>query len=357
MRSIRLICAFLIPAWLGMASAIVGIAGGAKSLLDSGGSGDGGVGGVGYLPDNLRATSRAWYDTLKGLQGDTGALTERIDPILAATLGKMLGIDTAPLVEAGQAAGGQYGDLAQMARSFSELLGKKSRDTFAAGQDVYNLARDPQEALYGRTLQRLMDQTRAGQSARGIVMSPYAAGGEADQLRNFNIDWENNLLQRAISGLDAMNRSAQMGGAQATGALQFGAQQPAYTLAAGQAPIDAATAAYNLPATAARSYASDYATGILSPQAAIMSQIVPYLNQGVGATQVNYAGRASDAATEFRNEQAGLSNIYGGLGTANTVLNTPGSWLNNVFGSGGSDYGSLYNAAYGSEGSGGSIYG
>src|SRR5262252_6186875 len=44
---------------------------------------------------------------------------------------------------------------------------------------------DPQQALYGRTLQQLQDQTRSGLEARGIDSSPYGAGVEADQLRNF----------------------------------------------------------------------------------------------------------------------------------------------------------------------------
>jgi hypothetical protein len=77
-----------------------------------------------------------------------------------------------------------------------------------AGVDTYNQARDPQQALYDRTAGQVQDQTRAAQSARGLAMSPYAAGGEADTMGNFNINWQNNLLQRQIAGLGGLSEAS-----------------------------------------------------------------------------------------------------------------------------------------------------
>jgi len=78
---------------------------------------------------------------------------------------------------------------------------------------------DPQQALYGRTLQQLQDQTRSGLEARGIDSTPYGAGVEADALRNFNIDWQNNQLQRQLAaGQGAANLTGAAGGAFNTGA-------------------------------------------------------------------------------------------------------------------------------------------
>ncbi len=68
------------------------------------------------------------------------------------------------------------------------------------GGNIANTAFDPQNDLYARTLGQVTDQTRAGQAARGIATTPYGAGLEDQATRNFNIDWQNNQLQRQIAG-------------------------------------------------------------------------------------------------------------------------------------------------------------
>jgi hypothetical protein len=68
------------------------------------------------------------------------------------------------------------------------------------GGQIAGTAFDPQNALYNRTLQQTQDQTRAGLEARGMDNTPYGAGVEGQALNNFNIDWQNNQLQRQIAG-------------------------------------------------------------------------------------------------------------------------------------------------------------
>lgn len=68
-----------------------------------------------------------------------------------------------------------------------------------AASTIMNLGLDPQSALYNRTLGQVTQQTRAGNEARGIDMTPYGGSVEANALGNFNIDWQNNQLLRAIS--------------------------------------------------------------------------------------------------------------------------------------------------------------
>ncbi len=78
-------------------------------------------------------------------------------------------------------------------------------------QSILNTGFDPQNALYDRTLQQVTDQSRAAQSARGIAMSPYGAGVENKALSDFNIDWQNNLLNRqntAAQGAGYLTNSA-----------------------------------------------------------------------------------------------------------------------------------------------------
>lgn len=73
-------------------------------------------------------------------------------------------------------------------------------------QQIMQTGMDPQQQLYNRTLQQVQDQSRAGEAARGIQTTPYGAGLENDATRNFNIDWQNNQLQR-------MEGAGQAGGA------------------------------------------------------------------------------------------------------------------------------------------------
>lgn len=78
-------------------------------------------------------------------------------------------------------------------------------------QSILQTGFDPQNALYNRTQQQVTDQQRAGQSARGIAMSPYGAGLENKALSDFNIDWQNNLLGRqntAAQGAGYLTNSA-----------------------------------------------------------------------------------------------------------------------------------------------------
>lgn len=72
-----------------------------------------------------------------------------------------------------------------------------------AGQNTYNTSLDPQNALHDRTQQRVVDASRAGQSARGIAMSPYGAGLENQAVNNFEIDWVAEALRRQREGVGA----------------------------------------------------------------------------------------------------------------------------------------------------------
>lgn len=65
---------------------------------------------------------------------------------------------------------------------------------------IAQTAFDPQNALYAKTQHDLIDQTRAGQAARGVATTPYGAAGESDTLRKFDIDWQNAQLGRQTAG-------------------------------------------------------------------------------------------------------------------------------------------------------------
>src|SRR6185437_11668286 len=70
---------------------------------------------------------------------------------------------------------------------------------FGAGNQILGSAFDPQQALYNRTQQQVMDQINAANAASG-VSGPAAAGVAQQGLTNFNLDWQNNLLNRQLAG-------------------------------------------------------------------------------------------------------------------------------------------------------------
>jgi hypothetical protein len=101
---------------------------------------------------------------------------------------------------------------------YGNQLGQQAQKVFGLEDPIINAAFDPQNALYARTAQQLTDQTRAGLAARGLAMDPYGAGVEGSTMSNFNIDWQNNLLSRMVSGAQGVEGLAGVGNALLQGA-------------------------------------------------------------------------------------------------------------------------------------------
>lgn len=94
---------------------------------------------------------------------------------------------------------------------------------------LVNMGFDPQGALYQRTLQQVQDASRANSSAAGVGSTPYGAGVNNMATNNFNIDWQNQQLGRALQGAQggANLLGASIGGINAgLGQMQGGAALP-----------------------------------------------------------------------------------------------------------------------------------
>lgn len=186
------------------------------------------------------------------------------------------------------------------------------------GSQILQAGFDPQNALYNKLFQQNQDQTNAVNAMYGLQSSPYGAGLADQSNQNFNLDWQNNLLQRmntAAQGYgtlgsavnNAYGGAANLGGA----GLQYGAQ------------------AANLPY---QTYGGNLATGLgalgtygstvnqaFQPLQGITSDLAQYLNIGQGAT-----GLAQNAV-QANNQNAlagwgGLGSLFGlGSGGGSTI--------------------------------------
>jgi len=129
---------------------------------------------------------------------------------------------------------GQYltGTLAPQLQSDSSALSGAAGAAIPAGSSLLQTGFDPQNALYARTAQQVTDAQNAALARSGVANTPYGAGVAGQTAANFNIDWQNNQLNRqlqALSGYDsnlgavgqAQGRAGELGlagaGAETTG--------------------------------------------------------------------------------------------------------------------------------------------
>jgi hypothetical protein len=128
-----------------------------------------------------------------------------------------------------QALGGAQTAAGYGGQTASQLMGMLPGLGGAESQ-ILQTAFDPQNALYNRTAQQVLDQQRAINAMSGVGTSPYGAGVTGQSMQNFNIDWQNNLLQRMLSGAQgATGLAGAIGnlGQQATGLEAQAAGLPA----------------------------------------------------------------------------------------------------------------------------------
>lgn len=316
---------------LGLVAPAIGIANGAKNLI--GGAQGGSKNSNTYVPTGLGTADQGWQSTLQQLMQQIQGAGGQITPEIAQAFTALLGVDRSGIQPAGQAAGQQYGALAGQAGQAGSFLNNMGQGVGQAGQQLWQTAQDPQNALRNQVQQQVVDASRAGTSARGIGMGGEAAGIENKAVNDFLLNWNNNQLQRQATGLSGYANASNQAGRDVAGGLAAGALGPEYTTQSAMAPFNAGVTAAGFPLQASQMY-----TGAMSPlnqqYGSILSSIIPYLNSGQGAT--NQA---------FDQGQTGLANLTYGAGKLGNAFGSSGGagdWLSNIFsqpsaGSGSSD--------------------
>jgi len=308
----------------GVAAAVAGSVVSSALAPDSSGGGTGSNANL-YVPSGLRATDQDWQRLNTGQMG----LYNQGNPYAGG------------YQDAANTAGRTYNALGHSADAFAGALGQQAQQAYGAqnylqgaGQDIYNLARDPQNALYNRTQQQLGDQINVGQAQRGLGGSA-VGGSEYNQgMSNFNIDWQNNQLQRATQGASALGNLynqagsyGQLGNADLAQGLATGAQGAGYYNMAGQLPYQTAQGITN---------------NQLGQAQGIQSQQIPYMNYGQGAVGNAYNAASQNAGATGALVGQGISalgnssfgqNLFGGgsyspYGTADNSQSATGGSFN-----------------------------
>jgi hypothetical protein len=312
----------------GVAASVAGSAiSGAISPSSSGGTG--GSGGY-YVPTGLQPADQQWqaiqnqnYNKYMGYDLDQYGLNSL-----------QMGINNA------QAYGGGYQNAANAAGQYYGQLGSQlqgaSGNLFNAGNQVYQSAFDPQNALYNRTVQQLQDQTGATNSMYGLGSSGAGAGVANQALGNFNIDWQNQQLQRQIQGLGALGQ----GYGQAGALGQMGAGS---TLMSGQLPYETGQTLAAAPGQIAGQFGQFLNQNVYGPGQAIQGQYIPYANNGQGAQAVPYQAQAQGAGAAGALGGQAIGQGISGIGNA---YQNAGSWGNLFGGTTGSYGGGDFSGAF-----------
>jgi len=311
-------------AWIGAAASLYGAA---NSTSGGGKTGTtGGAGNTMYTPTGLSGADAGWQGNQSTDQSQlnaNGGLNNISDQGLYQSLQQANAINYQPYVQQQQQLGQSYGAAGQQLQQ--------------AGQQLYQTAFDPQQALYNRTQQQVGDQANAISSQYGLGQSGAGAGMAQQANENFNIDWQNQQLQRQTQGAQGLAALSQQG-------LQDQGQ-------ASQIPLTAQQYAAAQPGANASAYASGLATA-MSPYQQQQNQAIPYMNYGSGAGANAYSNTLAGnqfAAQQQAGALKGLGNAVGGLNTANSSGQTPWSSLSSWFNSPSSlNSGNSY---YGSDGS------
>lgn len=161
-------------------------------------------------------------------------------------------------------------------------------------QDLFSQGFDVNNEVYGRAAHNLSQQVRAASAQRGLATDPFGAGLEADAMRDFNLDWENEQLSRMATAMGA-----------ALPAYQLGGQQMGYGQTVAQSgPAFQADLASSLSPVAMGAY--------YQPQQAIGSWL-NYMGAGTSADSVAAQNYASQIEA-YKAEQAAEAAMYSAIG-------------------------------------------
>lgn len=198
---------------------------------------------------------------------------------------------------------------------------------------VYNLGLDPQSALYNQQLQKTNDQANVTNAQYGLT-GQQAAGNTQQADTNFNIDWQNQQLSRALAGLSGAGTAISNASGNAINASNLGTTGANNILAGGAAPYNAQQTVGSNQETALTQYLSQLLGPVTSTQSTI-GDLSGYLGQGINASASGATAGLNDYYAQLQNSAnagSGIGAIGNALGLGNGGA---GNLISSIFGGSG----------------------
>lgn len=323
-------------------AAIVGIGAGGLSIANSLGGQGGGT--QGFNPFTMPYAYPAAYNYQAGtndLLNQSKSLQTTVDPALLSILNNTLNAGSSPA--AGYASAAQTGVpnlMAGDASTLQSLAGmnfQNANTATGAGNQVLNTAFDPQNALYDRTKALTSQDYLAALNLTGNASSPYGAGVFGQGMSDFELNWQNNQLNRQATGASAYGNLLQTGaGEQSLGADQL-MQALGYTSQIPSSSLGYYDMLNQYMGTGINNYVSSLTGGPMAAEGAALSGILPYL--GLSSSNNPFGAFATNRQFAANQQLGGMMGLMSGLNQLNTASNNPNSWFNGIFGSGNTQYG------------------
>ena len=215
---------------------------------------------------------------------------------------------------AANAAGAQYGQLGTTGMQSSNALNAGAMQLLPYVSQVENTAMDPQNALYNRTKQQVMDQAGVSNAQNGLTGSPYGAGVQNAANSNFNIDWQNNKLNRQISGVGAAATGLGAAGNAMNTAQSVGTNAAGSTGLAGEVPNAAYLKNIGNALNALNQYGTSQTNANANTQIA-QQDLQQYLNSGLNQSnaqaQLNQTSY-NDQLAAANAQNSGITSLVNG---------------------------------------------
>lgn len=314
---------------IGYVAAAAGIASSVNSLVGGGGSGGGGsnapanqsYGGSAatYIPTDQPGADSMYQSIFNSMAPYASNLPSQVIPGYTAASTNIQNNPYASLQTSGanqvasegqNVAGTAYGDMTSLNN---------------AGNQIYQTAFDPQQALYNQLQNQTTQQAAAANAASGVT-GPYAAGVTDQALQNFNINWQNQQLQRQATGEQAAGQA--YSGATALGNAALGTLTTATSL-----PYQTYNTQQGNDISALNSLVSG-TNAAFAPDTAEANLLQSYLGFGQSASQLAQAGQQQGFAqntslgSQFGQSLSSLSNLFSGSnpsGGLSSLLSSPQS--------------------------------
>lgn len=224
---------------------------------------------------------------------------------------------------AANAAGTGYTGVGNQSLGVSNQIASAIPQLLTGGNTVYNMGVDPQSALYNQLLQQTVDQANVRNAQYGLT-GQQAAGDVNQATTNFNLDWQNQQLARALQGLTGAGQALTTAGTSGTAAQNVGAAGAGSLLSGGAAP-------YNVGQTiggnqnTALAQLMQFLQGPQTSSQQTIADLLSYLGYGTSAAQAGNNAALNDYYAQLTGGAMG-SQAGAGIGSAlGSLFNTQAS--------------------------------